>query len=74
MITGSFGVFSGYEVILDSNLVEKHEDFSQVRSRSRAKRRYKHKQNIKYFYTAMPEIFNFGNKLLMHPEVFKKLS
>lgn len=59
----------GMKIIEDRNTVESVEDWSRVRSPSRARRRlrYGHKQNIDIKHVPRKEAFKIGDTLVMHP-------
>jgi len=69
--------FNGIRIIEDINMVDHVEDWSRVRSPSRAerRRRYGHKQNI--VIRAVPKktgySFNGGRSVIMHPEMAQEL-
>jgi len=76
MTTGLLHKISDHRVILDANLIECVQDWSQVRSLSRAKRRLSmgHKQNIKSRYKPVDKVFFLSDgTAVMHPEVAKKI-
>lgn len=65
----------GIRIIEDPLLTETVEDWSRVRSPSRAARRRKqgHWQNIQYVQKPKWTVLGFGNALVMHPEVARAL-
>ena len=65
--------FTGLRIITDINMTETVEDWSRVRSPSRAKRRRKlgHRQNIEWRTVPRKDAFRIGNDLVMHPETKK---
>lgn len=66
----------GVRIIEDSRLVDgPFEDWSRVRSHGRAKRRRaKHRQNIRYFYTPSATALTLPDgSIVMHPEMAKQL-
>ena len=70
-----FSHLRGFRIIEDSGLVDTTEDWSKVRSPSRAirRRRQGHRQNIKILGTPKTEVFVFGNTAVMHPIMAAKL-
>lgn len=68
------GTFNGLEIIEDSSLVDTHEDWSEVRSPGRARRRRaKHPQRIKVTYTPKTTAYVMGNTAFMHPAMARAL-
>lgn len=76
------GVISEYrihypamKIIEDPNLTETIEDWSHVRSPSRAARRLRqgHRQNIIYRTVPKPNGFVFGDTLVIHPDTARQL-
>jgi hypothetical protein len=66
--------FAGLQIIEDPSLTEAVEDWSRVRSPSRAARRcHKHRQNIRIKFVAKKDVFHIGDKLVMHPEIAQEL-
>lgn len=67
--------FNGTQIITDRNMVDPVEDWSGVRSKSRAARRRRqgYRQRIVIRYVPKKEIFQMGNKLVMHPDMVKEL-
>jgi len=66
------GTWSGYRIVEDPNLVDIVEDWSQVRSPSRARRRRaKHRQRIVVTRTPKPGgfILEAQRVIVMHPTV-----
>lgn len=61
-------------IIEDIHLVDVKEDWSQVRSPGRARRRRKRgfPQRIRIFHVAKPTIFKVGNAYIAHPETAAK--
>lgn len=65
--------YGGFSIIEDTSMVDPYEDWSRVRSPGRAaRRRNKHKQNIVIRYKPKSDIYQVGNKLIMHPEMAKE--
>lgn len=64
-------MFGGVRIIEDANMFDTAEDWSNVRSPSRARRRmkYGHRQNIKFVHTPKKEAYSIdgGRTLIMHP-------
>lgn len=58
-------------IIEDPNMTDTVEDWSEVRSPSRAARRRKrgHQQRIRYVTKPKPQIYQVGSMLVMHPEI-----
>ena len=68
------GLLSGLRVIEDASLVDTYEDWSDVRSPARARRRrWKHKQRIIVRFKPKPEAYRMGNALVMHPEIARQM-
>lgn len=67
--------FNGLRIIEDASLVDVTEDWSRVRSPSRAERRRRqgHRQNIAFVGTPKTECFAFGNTVVMHPVMAAKI-
>lgn len=69
--------FMGSRIIEDRNLVDHVEDWSRVRSPSRAarRRRHGHKQNIVTRTVPQQAVFMIdgGRTMVMHPEIAKKV-
>ena len=68
--------YMGFNIIIDDELMSKTiEDWSDVRSPSRAKRRMKRgfKQKVTFKRVPKEDIYKFGDKLLMHSDVKAKL-
>ncbi len=71
----SFGTFGGVRVQTDQTLVNLVEDWSRVRSPSRAIRRRKrgHRQNIRTVQVPKPDVFMVGKIMVGHPETIAKV-
>lgn len=71
------GTFGGVRIIADINMVDPIEDWSEVRSHARAKRRRKRgfPQRIKTRYVPKKHAYAMhgGRTLVMHPELAKEL-
>lgn len=67
--------FGGVQVRRDWTMVNHIEDWSGVRSPSRAARRRKrgHRQNIKMHYVPKPDVYFIGNMMVGHPETIEKV-
>ena len=67
--------YGGMQIIIDDVLMSKTiEDWSNVRSPGRARRRrWKHRQNIVSRIVPKEDIFRFGGKLIMHSVMLEKL-
>lgn len=61
----------GFQIIENPLPVDTIEDWSRVRSPARARRRRKlgHPQRIEMVTVPKKEVFAFGDKLVMHPEM-----
>lgn len=72
---GRIGSFGGVRIIESTEMVDWHEDWSEVRSPARARRRmHKHPQRIKRYSVHKTEAFQLPNgTLIMHPEMARKL-
>lgn len=66
---------SGLKVITDINMTIPYEDWSEVRSKGRARRRRKkHQQRIRIINIPnTKEVYRIGNAFVMHPEMKKLL-
>jgi hypothetical protein len=71
MIEYTGGIIGGLQIIEDPYMFDVVEDWSGVRSRSRAERRRRqgHKQRVKLREVPKPYGFRYQNKLVMHPEM-----
>jgi len=71
--TGHGYLITGVRIIEDSNLVDYVEDWSKVRSPSRARRRRKRgfAQNIQMSAVALQKVYSLdgGKTLVMHPDI-----
>ncbi|WP_262027168.1 hypothetical protein [Microvirga sp. Mcv34] len=67
--------FGGVQVRTDETLVNLVEDWSRVRSPSRAARRRRqgHRQNIARVQVPKPDVFMVGNIMVGHPETIAKV-
>lgn len=67
--------FNGLRIVESVLMVDRHEDWSRVRSPSRARRRmkYGHPQNIRYYDVPKKEALQMGGTLVMHPLMAAKL-
>ena len=69
-------MFGGIQIIEDKNLVDMVEDWSDVRSPSRAERRRRqgHRQRIKTTAVPKKDAFSIdgGNTFVMHPEIARE--
>lgn len=65
---------AGLEIIESPHLVETVEDWSQVRSPSRAERRRKqgHPQRIRYLTVPRSDILAVGDTVYIHPDTMRK--
>lgn len=68
-------LYAGLQIIEDINMVDYHEDWSDVRSHGRARRRRMRgfKQRIRITATPKKEAIQFGSKVIMHPEMARQL-
>lgn len=76
LLPPGFGSMSmGMPIIEDRNMVDVVEDWSGVRSKSRAERRRKRgfPQRIVYREVPKKEVYQFQGKLVMHPEMARAL-
>jgi len=66
----------GLDVIADPYMTETVEDWSDVRSPARARRRRRqgHPQRIRYVELPKPNFYQIGNKLVGHPEMIRRLT
>ncbi|MEP0149988.1 hypothetical protein [Roseibium sp.] len=67
--------FNGLRIHADPSLEDAIEDWSMVRSPSRAKRRRKRgfPQRIKIRMVPKKDVYQFGRCLIMHPEMVREL-
>lgn len=68
--------YMGFKIVVnDVVMSETKEDWSNVRSQSRAKRRlkYGYKQNIRYMVVPKTDIVKFKDTLVMHSKIYAKL-
>lgn len=67
--------FGGVQIIEDPNMTRTVEDWSHVRSPSRAARRRKqgHRQNIRFVQEPMQSVYRIGNAMVMHPVIAAQL-
>jgi hypothetical protein len=72
MLSDPFGAMQIFENI---HLTVLFEDWSSVRSPSRARRRMQRgfKQRIRYLHIPDPNVYRVGSALHMHPETARKL-
>lgn len=64
----------GFRIIEDPCMTDTVEDWSRVRSPSRAMRRRRwHMQNIVYRQVPKKEFYRMGDTLIMHPEMAREL-
>lgn len=68
-------MFGGMQIIEDRKMVDIVEDWSGVRSKSRAARRRKRgfPQRVVYREVPKKEVYQFQDKLVMHPEMARIL-
>lgn len=67
--------FGSMRIIEDPSLVDAIEDWSRVRSPSRARRRlrYGHRQNIDIVGVPKKDVFQIGDTFVMHPAIAREL-
>jgi len=66
-------MFGGVRIFESVHLTKPFEDWSQVRSPSRARRRMKkHKQRIRYLQVPDPNAYEINGAIVMHPETARK--
>lgn len=67
--------FCGMRLLADPRMTEPVEDWSEVRSPSRAARRRRqgHLQRIRYVERPKPEVYRIGDCLVAHPDTIAKL-
>lgn len=68
--------YGGLRIMTDPHMTETVEDWSRVRSPSRAARRRRqgHPQQISYREQPKREAYQLGGVLVMHPEVYAQLA
>lgn len=66
----------GLRIIEDPHMVETVEDWSEVRSPSRAARRRRqgHRQRIRYVSRPKRDVFKIGSALVMHPDMAREIA
>lgn len=74
MLTAGISLL-GLRVVESLHMTRDVEDWSRVRSPSRAKRRlrYGHPQNIRLIKVPRMDAMRFGDQIVMHPEAAKEL-
>lgn len=67
--------FNGMPIVTNWLLTVPFEDWSQVRSPSRARRRMKrgHRQRIRYLDLPNPDVFVIAGRIHGHPETIRKM-
>lgn len=67
--------YGGLRIIERPDMVDPVEDWSRVRSPSRARRRMKagHPQHMRIIYVPKKEAYQMGNTLVMHPVMAAEL-
>lgn len=62
-------------IVENSLLMESYEDWSQVRSPSRARRRMKlgHRQRVRYLQRPMRKGFEIDGVIYVHPEILREM-
>ena len=69
-------ILNGLRIIEDATLTDLVEDWSQVRSPARARRRRaKYPQRILFYYKPKPDVFVIEAQgvMVMHPEIAREL-
>lgn len=68
-------VFGSLRIIEDRHMEEAAEDWSEVRSPSRAARRRRrgHRQRIRFIMRPKPDVYRMGDALIMHPDTARSL-
>ncbi len=71
---GSIGTWRGIEIVTDLNMVDRFEDWSDVRSPSRAERRRRRgfQQRIKIVTKPSRKVITIGNRAIMHPAMYEE--
>ena len=71
---GDLGGYASLRVVENPSLLVSYEDWSQVRSPARARRRrHKHPQRIVIRQKPDPTIYRMDNTLILHPAVADQL-
>lgn len=67
--------FDGMPVVENVFLTVPEEDWSEVRSHSRARRRMKngHKQRVRYLQLPNPQLFIMDGRIHGHPETIRQM-
>lgn len=66
--------YYGMPIVTNIMLTVPYEDWSKVRSPARARRRrWRHKQNIRYMQKPDQNVYQVDGKLHMHPEMLMRL-
>lgn len=67
--------FMGMRIVTNNVLTVPAEDWSKVRSPSRARRRLKkgHRQNIRYYDAPLPRAMIVGDVMYCHPDMLMEL-
>lgn len=70
-----FGPYGGLRIIERADMTDPVEDWSSVRSPSRARRRMKagHPQRVRIIHVPKKEAYQMGNTLVMHPVMAAEL-
>lgn len=68
----NIGTWRGIQIVTDRNMVERVEDWSEVRSPSRAERRRRRgfPQRIKVAVKPSNKVITIGNRAIMHPDMY----
>lgn len=69
------GLYNGLRLVNEPSLTETAEDWSDVRSHGRARRRRRqgHRQRIRYYLVPSKTLITAGDMLIGHPETLAKL-
>ena len=68
-------MLGGFRIIESALLTEPFEDWSQVRSHGRARRRLKqgHPQRVRYIQVPSKNAYRIGSDIVMHPVMAREL-
>lgn len=68
-------IYCGLRILVAPTLIKVVEDWSEVRSPGRARRRRKRgfQQRIRYREEPSTEVYRIGDALVLHPEMARKL-
>jgi hypothetical protein len=70
-----YGFVNGLKIVESIHLTVPYEDWSEVRSPSRAIRRMRqgHRQRVRYLQVPDPNAYRIGDTVHMHPETARQL-